>query len=310
MHCNPEGSFLFSNIKPPRDYGNEKVEGVGSAINWRICPMDVVHNNKIHIANMNRISPNLDRKRLKNTSLSETELSVILGGLLGDGSLKIHPGYKNARYAFRHSARQSDYFASKCALLQSISSPGSVQRQQPDGWSKQEKLRYCSRALPDLTTVHSVTHSGNRLTVRRRWLNHLTAQSLAIWWCDDGSLVANGRRGCISSDRFSEAECEILAKYLLVVWGISVRVGGVQNRSKLPPGFQGPIPSRWRLWFSTGQLQSFLQIILPYCPCTAMVYKFKIRYKSAHFQQRWISQMAALLSPHISPGEGGPERMI
>lgn len=173
---------------------------------------------------------NLSRKRLANISLSCPERSVILGGLLGDGSLKIYPGYKNARFSFRHSEKQSAYFFYKVALLSGIESPGSVQRQAADGWSSLGKIRYQSRALPALSEIHCVTHKNNKLQVRRKWLNHLTAHSLAIWWFDDGSIIGGGRRGVLCTDGFSEAECLVLAKYLLVVWKIRARVGKVSKR--------------------------------------------------------------------------------
>ena len=189
-------------------------------------------------------SVNLSRKRLANISLSCSERSVILGSLLGDGSLKIYPGYKNARFSFRHSAKQAAYFFYKVGLLSGIESPGSVQRQAPDvalgkakvilgkakGWSSLEKLRYQSRALPALSEIHNVTHRKNRLEIRRKWLNHLTAHSLAIWWFDHGSIISGGRRGVLCTDGFSEAECLLLAKYLLIVWKINVRVGKVSKR--------------------------------------------------------------------------------
>ena len=175
---------------------------------------------------------NLSRKRLANISLSCPERSVILGSLLGDGSLKIYPGYKNARFSFRHSEKQSAYFFYKVDLLSGIKSSGSVQRQAPDGWSSLGKIRYQSRALPALSEIHNVTHKNNKLEIRRKWLNHLTAHSLAIWWFDDGSIISGGRRGVLCTDGFSEAECLLLAKYLLVVWKINARVGRVSKRPR------------------------------------------------------------------------------
>ena len=54
--------------------------------------------------------PNLSRKELANIPLSETCKAIILGTLLGDGSLKIYSGYKNARLTIRHSIVQNSYF--------------------------------------------------------------------------------------------------------------------------------------------------------------------------------------------------------
>ena len=271
---------------------------------------------------------NLSRKRLANISLSCSERSVILGSLLGDGSLKIYPGYKNARFSFRHSEKQSAYFFYKVDLLSGIRSSGSVQRQAPDGWSSLGKTRYQSRALPALSEIHNVTHKNNKLEIRRKWLNHLTAHSLAIWWFDDGSIISGGRRGVLCTDGFSEAECLLLAKYLLVVWKINARVGRVSKRPrkvslstnqaanpckltqnslgspKSPPPFdlnpherKGEESLRlqgnnyYRLWLSTEQLKSFLRIILPYVPCKEMLYKVLLTYKDLQLQERWISEV-------------------
>lgn len=246
---------------------------------------------------------NLSRKRLSNISLSCSERSVILGGLLGDGSLKIYPGYKNARFSFRHSEKQSAYFFHKVDLLSGIKSPGSVQRQGADGWSSLGKLAYQSRALPTLTEIHNVTHKNNRLQVRRKWLNHLTAHSLAIWWFDDGSIVGGGRRGVLCTDGLSEAECLILARYLLVVWKIRARVAPVSKRDTKGSRYQEIVSMQtegipclqernyYRLWLSTRELSSFLRIILPYLPCKEMFYKVLLNYKDPRFQERWISEV-------------------
>jgi hypothetical protein len=236
---------------------------------------------------MQKKGPALQRKLLANISLSQIEFSVIMGGLLGDGSLKVHKGYKNARYSFRHSTKQANYFYSKCKLLSSISSTSPVFKEPADGYSKVQGLRYQSRALLPLTQIHALTHQRNKLIIRRTWLNHLTALSLAIWWLDDGSIVGGGRQGCLCNGGFKEEECKILAKYLLVVWGVHARVGPCNARTY------------YRLWLSTNQLKLFLDIILPHLPCAEMVYKFIIRYKQHALQQRWISHILDRCPPYL-----------
>ena len=241
---------------------------------------------------MNLKKVNLSRKRLENTSLSSTELAIVLGGLLGDGSLKIHPGYKNARYSFRHSIKQTEYFHYKCKELESLATEGSVQEMKPDGWSPNIKLRFCTGARTALTEIHSVTHKKNSLVVQRKWLNHLTAHSLAIWWFDDGSIIGRGRRGVFCTDGFTEKECRVLTKYLLVVWGVT--------GTPLPiKGKEGGTRQYWRLFLATSQLKAFLGHILPYLPCAEMVYKCLIRYVDFRLQQRWISFMESRLPPHL-----------
>ena len=103
--------------------------------------------------------------------LSKTTLSVILGSLLGDGSLKINEHYRNARFSFRHSWDQRDYFFWKVRLLKEISGRKCWWIQKIDGKGKRKKLRYQSKALPVLTEIHKMTHKGNTKRIRRKWLN-------------------------------------------------------------------------------------------------------------------------------------------
>ena len=246
---------------------------------------------------------NLKRKLLQNTSLSEKELSVILGGLLGHGSLKIYPGYKDARYAFPGRAKQKEYFNAKCKQLQPLGSPDSVRLENANRCSSLQKLRFSTRALPALTAVHFMTHRGKKLQIKRRWLNHCTAQSLAIWWFDDGSIIGGGRRGCISTEKFSEQECNILIKYLALLWGVKARLGYVTARGRIWNHSSRVDRNRhcWRLYLSTRQLQTFLTIVLPHCPCASMIYKCTLQYADLHLQERWISHMKKHLSPELRP---------
>src|SRR3989344_6577705 len=160
------------------------------------------------------------------TPLSEKVQSIILGSLLGDGFLTISDKYRNARFSFRHSHIQKEYFQWKANELKEITADRSQWVQgtdeKPDGWGT-VKFRFQSAALPSLTELHRLTHkgiSGPKARVRRSWLNKLTPLSLAIWWLDDGSLVSDSRQGVLCTDSFSLFEVEILQKYLQTVWNI------------------------------------------------------------------------------------------
>lgn len=225
-----------------------------------------------------------------NVSLSDHVRAIILGSLLGDGSLKIHTPYKNARFSFRHSAVQKEYFQWKVLQLEQIASPnGSVFVQKPDGFSIHEKLRFQSRALSSLTELHTLTHQHGKFIIRRRWLNQMTPLSLAIWWCDDGSIVANGRKGVFCTDGFDKDSLKILARYLHVVWKIRVHIGKV-GRKRF-----GKQNEYYHLWiFSTEEFKKFLRLILPYVAVPSMLSKVILLYNDLELQQRWISEVSTL----------------
>lgn len=221
---------------------------------------------------------------MKKSSLSEQCREAILGTLLGDGSLKVNKHYKNARLAFRHSMKQKEYFFWKVDLLQEVCGPRFSWVQQPDGKSSSQMLRFQSKALEGLTGLHDLTHEKGAKRVRRRWLNHLTPLSLALWWQDDGSIIANGRKGVLCTDSFSYEEQKLLARYLLKVWGVRVHIGKASGQNKV-----------WRLWFrSTEELKKFLRIILPHMRVPQMLPKVLLLYKDSDLQQRWISEVANL----------------
>ena len=224
---------------------------------------------------------------MSDSSLSDRCREIILGSILGDGSLKIHKPYRNARFSFRHSFIQKEYFTWKAEEMKEISSEKSVWEQHDKiAWGK-HKLRYQSLALEKLTEIYNLTHVHNRLRIRRKWLNMLTPLSLCVWWLDDGSLVSNCRQGVLCTDDFQYEQLLIMARYFRKVWKLNPKIGKVAR--------SGPRSEQYRLWFrSTERLKKLLRIILPHIPVASMLYKVLILYKDPQLQERWISEVCEI----------------
>lgn len=224
----------------------------------------------------------------KNVPLLETTKKIVLGSLLGDGSLNVHKGYRNARFSFRHSMVQKDYFLWKVSMLPDISSSKNIFIQENDGgYSKNKKMRFQSRALESLTELYLLTRKRGRFHIRRKWLNQMSALSLAIWWFDDGSIISNGRKGVFCTDGFEKKQVERLSQYLKIVWGVNTSVAPVGAKR------DGRKDHYHRVWIRGAQeLQKFLRIILPYTEVEKMLPKVILLYKNEQLQQRWISEIA------------------
>ena len=220
--------------------------------------------------------------------LSDQCKALILGSVLGDGSLKLYQPYKNARFSFRHSVHQKEYFFWKADQLKEISGKSDHWLQKADGYGG-EKLRYQSLATEPLTELYRLTHEGGRLRIRRKWLNQLTPLSLAVWWLDDGSLIVNSRRGVFCTDPFTLEEQKLLQRYLQVVWDVHVHI------AKTSRVYEGRRIEYYRLWLrSSEELQKLLRIILPHIKVASMLPKVLLLYKNSELQQRWISEVSIL----------------
>lgn len=220
--------------------------------------------------------------------LSNKCKEVLLGSLLGDGSLKINQSYKNARFSFRHSIKQREYFFWKVNQLKEISSELCWWEQKKNGLGG-IMLRYQSETLESLTKLYRLTHKKGSFVIRRKWLNQLTPLSLAIWWLDDGSLITNGRRGVLCTDPFSYEEQKLLAQYLNKVWSVKVHIGKIKRE------YEGKTKEYYRLWIrSSEELQKLLRIILPNVKIPSVLPKVLLLYKNSDLQQRWISEVNEL----------------
>lgn len=226
------------------------------------------------------------------SSLSDRCKEIILGSLLGDGSLKLHKPYKNARFSFRHSINQRDYFYWKVKEMEEISSESCVWEDNEGSGLGRHKIRYQSLATESLTELYKLTHPHGKFEIRRKWLNLLTPLSLCVWWLDDGSLVSGCRQGVFCTDDFQYKQLMVVVRYFKKVWNLNLRLGKVAK--------QGHRSKQYRLWIrSSEELKRFFRIIIPHIPVVSMVKKVLILYKDPELQERWISEICELLRIEI-----------
>jgi LAGLIDADG DNA endonuclease family len=234
------------------------------------------------------------------TTLSKELECIILGSILGDGSLFKSIGNKNAKFAFRHSIVQKEYFYWKAKSLAEISSPKSIQIQKPDGYSKNVKLLFTSKSLNSLTILYEKIKNGKEYLLKDEWLNGLTPISLMIWWCDDGSLISNWRKGVLCTDGFDENFVKKLVLYLKNVWKIKSSCRFMKRKSRLLESGNYSKDGYFRIWFENSELKNFFRIIIPYVPVKEMIYKFLFVYKDKRFQKSWISEVKSLIDENLS----------
>jgi recombination protein RecA len=157
--------------------------------------------------------------------LSDFQWEVLLGGLMGDGSLSPSRSGHAARYRFGHGQKQVEYCDWKASLFANVGFCRSGPRAL-DG-----AVFYDLRPLPELAGLREAVYVGGKKVLSEEYLKRLTPLSLAIWYMDDGcfSLRTKGKQRrteggsgrseiCIAAlEPTSRAR---LAAYLADTWGI------------------------------------------------------------------------------------------
>lgn len=186
-------------------------------------------------------------KRMRLRSLSDLQLDLVIGSLLGDGYL-----VKTTRgYAFRvnHGLNQAPYVDWKYEIL------ASFVRTKPKKSGRCYYFRTISHpAFADLKTKF---YKGQNKTVAVELLKErLNPFIVAVWIMDDGSK--DGKQLRINSQSFSEDDNKVLQELLRAKLGINTNL----NRDK----------GRFRLRVQHESMDRLLNLIKPYI-IPSMLYK-------------------------------------
>jgi recombination protein RecA len=118
-------------------------------------------------------------------AMTDDQLQLVLGGSLGDGSLRKVSTHK-AMFRVGHGPKQRDYLRWKHEMLAPLAS-----EIRPTGNGE----GFDTLALPSLAELRSQLYTdGGERSVSTAVLNQLDARGLAVWYGDDGSFAGSFER--------------------------------------------------------------------------------------------------------------------
>jgi recombination protein RecA len=204
--------------------------------------------------------------------LSAMQVQVILGALLGDGSLSkpLRTDDASARFRMGHGAKQAAYLDWKVSLLANI----------PHARTANAKGAVFADFSPlaELAELREAVYFGDgKKHITWDYLKNLTPLALAVWYMDDGSftLRSKGVQGRtaggtgrieICVEAMSPGSRDRLARYLRDTYGLHVKLEhrGARKMSVLR--------------FSTSASEKFQKLIAPYVH-PSMEYKLLLRFR-------------------------------
>jgi len=188
----------------------EKIEFLKN--NWKLsnreiakkinkCPKDVAAKRK---------AIGLPLRECDVVSLSFLQKQLLLGSLLGDGSIVRGKEDKNCRFSETHSIKQKDYLLFKYEKLKPFSGKFISYRRKDGG----RDVKFSTKAHPIFNSFRKMFYDkdGEKI-IKPSTLKHITHPlALAIWFGDDGSNDIWDYR--LATAKYSVKEIKLLIKWL------------------------------------------------------------------------------------------------
>lgn len=196
-----------------------------------------------------RITFSTEIRKLKLLTLNDEQKAVVVGSILGDGSLSENWSKTNFRLDISHSIKQRDYLIWKCDKL------APFVLTQPRVTKHGESIKVKTISLPELTFYRNIFYSKRRKIVPKNIALYLiNPMSIAVWFMDDGNIVKRNGKTIgfhLNTQSFSKSENNLLRLTLFKIYGIEVTLE--RNHGKY----------RLAIWKKISRIK-FIKVIEPF----------------------------------------------
>jgi recombination protein RecA len=231
--------------------------------------------------------------------LSNQQIQVILGSLMGDGNLSPNlRGRTGTRFRLGHGAKQAAYLDWKVSLLGNIACTRTT--------NAKGAVFADFTPLPELAELHEAVYFGDgKKHLSWDYLKALTPLALAIWYMDDGSFVVRSKgvqerteggsgRINICVEAMSPGTRDRLVRHLQDTYGLDVtlRMVGAGRKAVLR--------------FTTPASAKFQKLVAPYVH-PSMEYKLLPRFRQRFavepefVEAEFHPQPSRILDIHVKP---------
>lgn len=176
-------------------------------------------------------------------SLNQEQESIIIGSLLGDGTLRLAEGKLNALFEVNHTIVQRSYVDWKYRHLQEFVKTAPKMR---GGNGGRTAYRFTTQSLPIFTSFYQQFYQNKKKVIPQNLV--ITPLALAVWFMDDGSKSRSSVY--LNTQQFSIEEQRQL-------------LGLLQNQFKLI-GALNKDKQYFRIRITTASTVQFKQIVRPY----------------------------------------------
>lgn len=184
-------------------------------------------------------------------SLSQEQKDIVVGLLLGDGSLEFD-GFKSSRLQIKQCERKREYVFWLYDHLSDHVKTAPKQRMDYRQWY------FSTKSTGELEVYRQIFYKNRRKIVPKNISSLITSPvTLAVWFMDDGTLdyrVKSHYSFSMSTDAFSVKEVKLLQTVLKERFGIESSIQTPSCRGK----------KYTKLYIGKNGREKFLKIVSPY----------------------------------------------
>lgn len=191
-----------------------------------------------------------------NISLTEIQEGVLVGKILGDGSLISTLTGKSFRLQVEQKAEHKDYVFWAAEIFKDWVLT------QPKYLAQHQSFRFRTISHPQITRFRNIFYPAKRKTIPKNIKEIFVHPiSLAVWFMDDGALSSSKKTVTISTHSFSKDENNLLIDCLRDNFDLKINLNW-DNKGN-------------RLYIPVGEVKKFKELVSSYVhPC--MVYKLPL----------------------------------
>lgn len=182
---------------------------------------------------------------------SNRQREVIIGNILGDGSLEFN-GSIGTRLQIKQCSKYKDYVFWLYGEMKNLCNSQPKQRKDNAQWY------FSTRALRELTSFHKIFYKNRRKIIPKNIPELLTSPlTLAVWYMDDGRLDFRPKDHyafVLNTDSFLLKEVWILGKTIERNFGVKTNVYNSLCRGRRYP----------KIYIGAKGRDKFLSLVKPY----------------------------------------------
>lgn len=158
--------------------------------------------------------------------LTDTQRQLLVGTLLGDGSLYLNKRNTNARLKIQHSEKDKDYLKFKHAILENFVTGKVIRERKSNKKTGKDysSLLFITTTHPEFTKFYKLLYRRKKKVVIADVLRKLTPFGLSIWIMDDGYYNKKHKFMDLYTMNFSYKEHLLMQNWFKERYGILPKI--------------------------------------------------------------------------------------